>query len=162
LSGGVRQRLALAVALLSSPPILFMDEPTSNLDESSRGRFFSFLADRKRMGTTIIFSSHRMEEVSSLADRVLVLEAGKIVSEYGPGADAETPTRMMRVLVEPPDIGDALDALARGGFEASRNGRGLWVRVSAEKKAEPIAFLLKSNIDVKDFDLPEQTSKGAE
>jgi ABC-type multidrug transport system ATPase subunit len=139
-----------------------MDEPTSNLDESSRGRFFSFLSARKKMGTTIVFSSHRMEEVSSLADRVLVLEAGRIVSEYGPGAGAETPTRMMRVFVEPPDIADALDTLMRGGFEASRNGRGLWVRVSAENKAEPIAFLLRSNIDVKDFDLPEQTSEGTE
>lgn len=154
LSGGVRQRLALAVALLSNPPILFLDEPTSNLDEASRSRFFAFLAARREMGTTIVFSSHRMEEVSSLADRVLILEGGRVVSEYAPGASGRRATRLMRVLVEAGRVDDALDALARGGFEASRNGHGVWVRVSPGEKAQPIACLLRSRIQVTDFDLP--------
>jgi len=164
LSGGVRQRLALAVALLSSPPILFMDEPTSNLDETSRGKFFSFLAKQKENGTTIVFSSHRMEEVSSLADRVLILEAGSIVSEYAPdaGPNGDVPTRMMRVFVDRERIADALDTLTRGGFEASRNGRGLWVRVDNGEKALPITCLLRSDIPVKDFELPAGTVEGPE
>lgn len=161
LSGGVRQRLALAVALLSDPPILFLDEPTSNLDETSRGKFFSFLADQKEKGTTIVFSSHRMEEVSSLADRVLILEAGSIVSEYAPQATAKgsESIRLMQVFVDPERITDALETLARGGFEASPNGKGLWVRVDSGEKARPIACLLRSNIQVNDFELSSRTTE---
>ncbi|HET6349147.1 MAG TPA: ABC transporter ATP-binding protein, partial [Candidatus Krumholzibacteria bacterium] len=95
LSGGMRQRLALAVALLPDPPILLLDEPTSNLDESSRARFFSSLMACKEKGTTIVFSSHRTEEVSWLADRVLVLEGGSVVSESAPREAVTPPARLM-------------------------------------------------------------------
>lgn len=162
LSGGVRQRLALAVALLPNPPILFLDEPTSNLDESSRRRFFSLLAARKEMGTTIVFSSHRMGEVSSLAERVLILEAGNIVSEHEVKEAPRTGTRMMRVFVDSTRVADALDALTREGLVASRNGHGLWVRVDPQEKARPIACLLRSDIQVKDFDLPPRLAEDPE
>lgn len=159
LSGGVRQRLALAVALLSDPPILFLDEPTSNLDKSSRDRFFSFLAAQKEKGTTIVFSSHRVEEVSSIADRVLVLEAGSVVSEYrvDEGATKNIPTQFMRVFVDPERITDAVETLTNGGFEASRNGRSLWVRVAPGDKGRPIACLLRSEIAVNDFEVASWT-----
>lgn len=162
LSGGVRQRLALAVALLSNPPILFMDEPTSNLDKSSREKFFSFLAAQKEKGTTIVFSSHRMEEVSSLADRVLVLEAGRIVSEYSLTAKTKAPMQMMQVFVDPGRIGEAIETLTRDGFEASRNGHSLWVRVSPGEKGRPIACLLRSDIHVRDFDLSSRKTEAPE
>ncbi|MER3544465.1 MAG: nitrous oxide reductase family maturation protein NosD, partial [Chloroflexota bacterium] len=81
LSGGMKQRLALAIALLADPPFLVLDEPTANLDAVGRAEFLGLVSALKRRGVTILFSSHRPEEVEALADRVIVLRAGRVVAE---------------------------------------------------------------------------------
>jgi ABC-type multidrug transport system ATPase subunit len=78
LSGGMKQRLALAIALLGDPPILVLDEPTANLDAEGREAFLKRLAGLHAKGKTLLFTSHRMQEVEAMADRVLVLERGRI------------------------------------------------------------------------------------
>lgn len=78
LSGGLKQRLALALALLGDPPLLILDEPTSNLDLRAREEFVHFLKELRDEGKTLVFSSHRLEEVKALADRVLLLESGRL------------------------------------------------------------------------------------
>jgi len=80
LSGGLKQRLALAVALLSDPPILVLDEPTASLDIRSREEFLTLLRELKRAGKTLVFSSHHLEEITALADRVLLLEGGRLAA----------------------------------------------------------------------------------
>jgi len=77
LSGGMLQRLALAGALLADPPILLLDEPTANLDSAGRAEFLTLLADLRVGGRTILFTSHRAEEVAMLADNVLILAEGR-------------------------------------------------------------------------------------
>ena len=84
LSGGMRQKLMLAIALLSDPPVLLLDEPTSNLDISTRRDFSSALNDLKRSGRTLLFCSHRLSEVRNLAGRVVSFEGGKKVFEGKP------------------------------------------------------------------------------
>lgn len=84
LSGGLKQRLALAVALLSDPPILLLDEPTANLDARARRDYLDLLVELHKERKTIIFASHRLEEVELLADRVLVLEEGKLIQDVSP------------------------------------------------------------------------------
>jgi nitrous oxidase accessory protein len=81
LSGGLKQRVALAVALLSDPPLLVLDEMTSNLDAAARAEFLALLVRQKKLGKTILFTSHRPGEIAALADRVLVLEQGRLVQE---------------------------------------------------------------------------------
>jgi nitrous oxidase accessory protein len=76
LSGGMKQRLALAAALLADPPVLILDEPTANLDAAARADFIALVASLRSSGKTIVFSSHRMDEVQVLADRVLMLKDG--------------------------------------------------------------------------------------
>ncbi len=76
LSGGMKQRLALAAALLADPPVLILDEPTANLDAAARADFIALVASLRSSGKTIVFSSHRMDEVQALADRVLMLKDG--------------------------------------------------------------------------------------
>ena len=88
LSGGMKQRLALALALLADPPILVLDEPTSNLDAGARDDFLHLLKRVKAAGKTVIFTSHRLEEVEMLADEVLVLAAGKVEHRCTPDAAA--------------------------------------------------------------------------
>ena len=89
LSGGMKQRLALAAALLSDPPLLVLDEITSNLDANGREGLLSVLARLKGAGKTIVFTSHRRDDVLRLADRVLVLERGKVARHARPEDVAE-------------------------------------------------------------------------
>lgn len=81
LSGGMKQRLALSVALLNDPPVMVLDEPTSNLDSAARRSLLALLLQLKQSGKTLLFISHRPEEVRGLADRVLTLERGKVLTD---------------------------------------------------------------------------------
>lgn len=81
LSGGMRQRLSLALALLGDPPLLVLDEPTSNLDADGRRRFLDLLQTLKDAGKTILFTSHRPDEVRQVADLVVTLENGRVVGQ---------------------------------------------------------------------------------
>jgi ABC-type multidrug transport system ATPase subunit len=78
LSGGMRQRLALAAALLSDPPLLLLDEPTANLDQQSRQELHELLEQLRSEGRTIVLSTHFVEHVADIADRVILLNAGKV------------------------------------------------------------------------------------
>lgn len=82
LSGGLKQRLALAIALLSDPPLLLLDEPTASLDTASQQDYLALLSNLRREGKTILFASHRLEEVEALADRSLLLENGRLVDIF--------------------------------------------------------------------------------
>ncbi|GAB4154163.1 MAG: hypothetical protein Fur0021_20530 [Candidatus Promineifilaceae bacterium] len=82
LSGGLKQRLALAIALLSDPPLLLLDEPTASLDTASQQDYLALLSSLRREGKTILFASHRLEEVEALADRSLLLENGRLVDIF--------------------------------------------------------------------------------
>jgi nitrous oxidase accessory protein len=89
LSGGMKQRLALAAALLSDPPILVLDEITSNLDAGGRDGLLRVMARLKAAGKTIVFTSHRRDDVIRLADRVVVLERGAVARICAPEDVAE-------------------------------------------------------------------------
>lgn len=79
-SGGMLQRLGLAVACLPNAPILVLDEPTSSLDPKGAMQFRQFLAWLKHEGKTIVFSSHLLNEVVQLADRVAIMVEGRLVA----------------------------------------------------------------------------------
>jgi ABC-2 type transport system ATP-binding protein len=82
LSGGQRQRLALAVSLLNRPKILFLDEPTTGLDPHSRLDLWNILNELKQQGeTTLILTTHYMEEAESLCDHIIIIDEGKILKE---------------------------------------------------------------------------------
>ncbi len=86
LSGGNRQRVNVALALLADPPVLALDEPSASLDPAQRERLWEFIKRLARDGRSVIFSSHNMAEVQRHADRVIVLDAGQ---ELFDGAPAE-------------------------------------------------------------------------
>ncbi len=86
LSGGMKQRLALALALLADPPVLLLDEPTSNLDEAPRDDFIDLLVGLRDAGKTLLFTSHYADEVTRLAERVLILRDGRLVADGAPAA----------------------------------------------------------------------------
>ena len=82
LSGGQCQRLALAVALLNSPKILFLDEPTTGLDPHSRYDLWNIFKELKAQGdTTLILTTHYMEEAQSLCEHIIIIDEGQILKE---------------------------------------------------------------------------------
>jgi ABC-type multidrug transport system ATPase subunit len=156
LSGGTKQRLALVIALLADPPLLLLDEPTANLDVKAREKFLSLLSELKDEGKTFIFSSHRLEEVVALADRVLLLEAGKMTADCHPAELAsrlETRAMLKLHLDGEQWIRQALETLSGHGFSAERNGTGIWIQVVPLEKARPISLLTEAGIPVADFQL---------
>jgi len=80
-SGGMQQRLSLAVALLADTPILLLDEPSASLDHDGQETFFAVVSRLRRAGRTLLLASHRPEEVDCLTDRVLHIDQGRIVPE---------------------------------------------------------------------------------
>jgi ABC-2 type transport system ATP-binding protein len=80
-SGGMKRRLNLAAGLLHDPDILLLDEPTVGVDPQSRNAIFENLETLKRRGKGLIYTTHYMEEVERLADRIVVMDHGKVIAE---------------------------------------------------------------------------------
>lgn len=154
LSGGMKQKLALAIALLGNPPILLLDEPTANLDLKSREDFLHLLSILKNQGKTIIFSSHRMEEVLTFADRVIVLDNGQMIADAPPMEIYKKfgKNGILRIFIPAIVVYDALNILNKNGFESSMNGKGIKVKVDPDLKIEPIKLLIDSGLAIENFD----------
>ena len=80
-SGGMRRRLDLAASLMVSPPVLFLDEPTTGLDPRSRLALWDVITELKAEGTTIVLTTQYLEEADQLADRISVIDGGRIIAE---------------------------------------------------------------------------------
>jgi ABC-2 type transport system ATP-binding protein len=80
-SGGMKRRLNIACALMHDPDVLLLDEPTAGVDPQSRNAIFDHLEDLKRQGKALIYTTHYMEEVERLADRILVVDHGVAVAD---------------------------------------------------------------------------------
>lgn len=85
MSTGMRQKLALAVAMSNEAPMLILDEPTANLDPTVRGRVIDMVAEAKAAGKTVLFSSHVLSEIEDVCDRVAILRSGKLVFQQSMG-----------------------------------------------------------------------------
>lgn len=80
-SGGMRRRLDLAVSLIATPPIIFLDEPTTGLDPRSRIAMWNIINDLKKQGTTILLTTQYLEEADQLADQIAVIDGGKVIAK---------------------------------------------------------------------------------
>src|SRR5438477_1726048 len=85
-SGGMRRRLDLASSLLTRPRILFLDEPTTGLDPRSRNQIWAIVRDLQREGTTLLLTTQYLEEADELADRIAVIDHGRVIAE-GTGSE---------------------------------------------------------------------------
>jgi ABC-type multidrug transport system ATPase subunit len=124
-SGGMRRRLDLGASLVGRPGLLIMDEPTSGLDPRSRLELWKFVDDLVREGTTVLLTTQYLEEADRLADRIVVLEQGRVVAA---GTQAELKERIG---------GDVLEVRARDGVDLERL-RTLLVGLGS---GEPVADL---------------------
>ena len=92
LSGGQKQRFSIAVTLINQPKIIFLDEPTTGLDPQARRNLWDLIRRIRDNGTTVIITTHYMDEAEILCDRVAIIDAGKIIS-------LSTPDQMIDDLV---------------------------------------------------------------
>ena len=100
LSGGQKQRFSVATTLINKPRIIFLDEPTTGLDPQARRSLWELVRDIRNSGTTVIITTHYMDEAEYLCDRVAIIDAGKIIA-------LDTPDQL-------------IDKLIASGFERPR------------------------------------------
>lgn len=86
LSGGQKQRFSIATTLINKPRIIFLDEPTTGLDPQARRNLWELIRSLKANGTTIVITTHYMDEAEELCDRIAIVDAGKIISLDTPDA----------------------------------------------------------------------------
>lgn len=103
LSGGQKQRFSIATTLINQPQIIFLDEPTTGLDPQARRNLWELIRDIRKQGTTIIITTHYMDEAEVLCDRVAIIDQGKIIALAQPG--------------------QLIDDLLAGGFEKAGETR---------------------------------------
>ena len=92
LSGGQKQRFSIATTLINQPRIIFLDEPTTGLDPQARRNLWELVKEIRKKGTTVIITTHYMDEAEVLCDRVAIVDSGKIIA-------LETPDRLIDNLV---------------------------------------------------------------
>lgn len=124
---GMRQRLGLATALLGKPRLVILDEPTNGLDPAGIVEIRELIRSLPEMGATVLVSSHLLQEVQAMCDRVVILDRGKVVAQGGMSeilGDSRSATRW-RIRVQPSDAGKATAALTELGLGVESGGEGL-------------------------------------
>ncbi|MGC0144249.1 MULTISPECIES: ABC transporter ATP-binding protein [unclassified Pseudactinotalea] len=128
LSGGQRQRLALALAIVGRPELVFLDEPTAGLDAHGREVVWDLVRGLRAAGTSVILSTHVMEEAESLADQVVIMDRGVVVAAGSPGELTGAGEDVNRVHITGP-----IDAEALGALRSVATEHGLDVSVPSER-----------------------------
>ena len=143
-SGGMRRRLDLAAALVHEPPVLFFDEPTTGLDPQSRAELWDMIRDLVRAGTTVVLTTQYLDEADRLADRIAVVDHGRVVANDTPG---ELKTRLGSTVIE---FGMADESAARRALDlavvsAGRPDReGAAIRLATQDGARSLVDLLRA------------------
>lgn len=155
LSGGMKQRLALALALIGSPSVLLLDEPTASLDARGQAELLDLLATLKRGGMTIVISSHRPDDVLAVADRVLMIQGGVLQQHATPAIFAAEIGAAARLVVTLSNghLPVAIATLSDLGYEATGEGHVLSVPVGHRDKIRVIGALVRQGIEIDDFDV---------
>lgn len=155
LSGGMKQRLGLAVALLGNPAVLLLDEFTSNLDTEARDALIALMARQRSKGLTILFATHRMDEVQALADEVLCMEQGQILRRCAVTEikHAATSGRTLKVTLPAGQLEQAAALFGTAGLKYHHSGENLLVEVNGHGALAPLELLWEHHIQIREMDL---------
>jgi len=143
LSGGLKQRLGIAVALVNDPEVVFLDEPTTGLDPRARREVWKVLLGLKNKGKTVFLTTHYMEEAELLADRVAIIAKGKIIAMDSPGQLIEDNANYMVLKLQ--SVEERVSGIIRKiGFEPVHdNHRNIKVRLEHTDDVQKILNAIK-------------------
>jgi len=144
LSGGLKQRVGVAIALVNNPEIVFLDEPSTGLDPKARREVWEVIASLRNSGKTVFLTTHYMEEAEYLADHIAIIHKGNIIAEgsveglinkYGQGSILDIKNCKTK---------DAVDVLRQNGFSAKKTGNGdISVKIEYKDKVLEILSILR-------------------
>ncbi|MDL2342006.1 MAG: ATP-binding cassette domain-containing protein [Patescibacteria group bacterium] len=138
-SGGMRRRLDLAVSLIATPPVIFLDEPTTGLDPRSRLSMWEIIKKLLAAGTTILLTTQYLEEADQLADQIVVIDGGKVIAH---GTSAELKSKVGK---------DRLELVFKDGktLQAAQQALGKAVVSTNSKDYSATLIITDTNTDVK-------------
>jgi len=140
-SGGMRRRLDLAVSLIATPPVIFLDEPTTGLDPRSRLAMWDIIKKLMAGGTTILLTTQYLEEADQLADRIVVIDGGKVIAE---GTAKELKSKVGKDRLE-------LTFVDVKGLAAAKATLGNDVVASSDKDKSVTVVIEDTNTDVREI-----------
>ncbi|HKR81651.1 MAG TPA: ATP-binding cassette domain-containing protein [Candidatus Saccharimonadales bacterium] len=138
-SGGMRRRLDLAVSLIAAPPVIFLDEPTTGLDPRSRLAMWGVIKNLMAAGTTILLTTQYLEEADQLADRIVVIDGGKVIAE---GTASELKSKVGKDRLE-------LTLADEKALAKAKKALGKNIVDSDEKEYSATVVIKDTNIDVR-------------
>jgi ABC-2 type transport system ATP-binding protein len=139
LSGGLKQRVGIAVALVNDPEIVFLDEPTTGLDPRARRETWEVIKGLRKEGKTVFLTTHYMEEAEALADNIAIISKGKIIAQGTPSELIDSHCKVIHVTVRGGGLGVQNVARKMGlSFKPTGNGD---ITVDCEDNKEVLAFL---------------------
>ncbi|MEV7425568.1 MULTISPECIES: ABC transporter ATP-binding protein [unclassified Streptomyces] len=159
LSGGERRRLDLALALLGRPEVLFLDEPTTGLDAEGRRDTWELVRELRNEGTTVLLTTHYLEEAESLADRLAIMDQGRIVASGTPSeVTASRPGRIRFALPEDVPAGRLPLSLRAGA-----DGRRVEIRTHQVQRdlGELLRWAAESGVELEALDARSATLEEA-
>jgi ABC-2 type transport system ATP-binding protein len=161
LSGGLKQRLGIAIVLVNDPEVVFLDEPTTGLDPVARREVWDVLLGLKEKGKTVFLTTHYMEEAELLADAVAIISKGKIIAMGSPRELIESNAKYLLLTLQ--SIDEKVFEIVRNmGFEPVQdNHKNIKVRVAQTDDVLKILNAIKAagasffNLDVRKPNLEE-------
>lgn len=155
-SGGMRRRLDLAASLLASPPLIFLDEPTTGLDPRTRLQMWETVRRLVREGTTVLLTTQYLDEADQLADRIAVIDTGRVVAE-GTADELKASVGTSSLQLTLRDETDLVDASARvervlgSAVVASPGGRLVAALTDADRVADLLIELRGADVRLAEF-----------
>ncbi|HEX6389011.1 MAG TPA: ATP-binding cassette domain-containing protein [Solirubrobacteraceae bacterium] len=157
-SGGMRRRLDIAASIVVTPPLMFLDEPTTGLDPRSRNQVWDIVRSLQAEGTTVLLCTQYLDEADQLADGIAVIDHGKVIAEGTPAQlKASVGSGSLRVrLLDPAQRPEAETVLARTLGEVTPEADPAALSAScadADRAAEALAELTRAGVSIGDFSL---------
>jgi len=146
-SGGMKRRLEIARGLMHKPSVLFLDEPTLGLDPQTRRHIWNYIKKLKNEGVTVLLTTHYMEEADSLADRIAIIDNGKIVV-FGTPSELKDSIGGDVIKIRCSNVSKLKDRLHENGFDAKIVNGEIILHVNVAEKVIPKIFSLSSGIEI--------------